>query len=193
MKAEESQHPDHERFLQFCQGEREVVRHIYARNFRTIEKLVTHNTGTAQEVEDVFQEGLLAMLTYCGRKDFTLNTPLGGLLYGICRRIWLKNLKKKRRSPITFQDLPEYLHSNHTVDVSEEELIDGERFRILKKNFNRLPPKGREVLNMFYTRNMSHEEIAEEAGYADAESAKVQKHKYLKRLRKWMREDPGSA
>jgi DNA-directed RNA polymerase specialized sigma subunit len=55
---------------------------------------------------------------------------------------------------------------------------------------NRLPEHEQKTLRLFYLEEKSLKEIAEIMGFSDEVSARVQKFKYVRHLRKLIREDP---
>ncbi len=173
-----------ELFTQFCSGTNKSVEQVYKSSFSTVEKLILKNSGTKKDAEDIFQEALIALLGYC-KKDFTLTIPLPGFVYSISRNLWLRNLKKNKPSGITFIDIEEYT----VIESPFNEKDDSRKFIKIFKHINRLPEKGRQIIKDFYIEGKSLDQIAEELGYANKESLKVQKSKHLSTLRKFLKSD----
>ncbi len=190
MEKKDTYHPDHEIFLRFCDRSREATQQIYQDHFDQIRRLVRRFGGKEEDAEDIFQSGLLALLKYCDRKNFVLSKPLGALLYGICSRMLWRRLEKRKRLNIQSQDFSQYVDLKKTLELQEEELRRAEQWQLIDKHLHRLPEKERQVLKLFYQEGKSLQEIADIVGFASANSAKVQKFKYLQHLIERTSSDP---
>lgn len=182
-------HEDHAVFLLLCQNSRRGVEKIYTTCYPSIEKMVLSNNGNSEDAADIFQEGLLGLLEYC-KKDFTLEIPLRNFLYSICKRLWLKKLEKKNKKAVTFVDNLEYSIKDHILSTEKERELIASRLVLLYKHLNKMEPTAQKVIRQFHLEKMSMKEIAEVMGFSSENSAKVQKSKYLKKLRTMVRNDP---
>ncbi len=181
---------DNQLFRMFCSRGKEAVNKIYHDFYILIKFMVVKNSGVAQDAEDVFQEGLLVLLSYCGKTTFSLNAPFKNFFYTVCKNIWLKKLRKNRRLEITFVDVWESVDLKGAVKAEEAAGLTIERLVLLWKYMNRLPEHEQKTLRLFYLEEKSLKEIAEIMGFSDEVSARVQKFKYVRHLRKLIREDP---
>lgn len=190
MENTDKFHPDNELFKLFCQQRREAVAKIYDSYFPVISRLIKKNRGRKEDVEDVFQEGVLVLLNYCRKENFWLKVPLKSFLYAVCKNIWLKKLKKKGRLDVTFYDLSEYVDLKNILAAEDEINHRAENEQLLWKYFNQLPPQEKKTLWLYYMEEKSHKEIAGIVGFSDEASARVQKFRYVRRLRQMVRQDP---
>lgn len=190
MKNSATPHPDNDRFLRFCHDQSRAVQNVYDACFRNIQKMIKKYHGKEEDAEDVFQQGLLVLLKYCEKDDFVLTTTLCGFIYGVCSKIWFKKLQKRQRLEITFKDFSEYIDLRQVISVQQEEEQQTERFLMLWKHLKRLPDRQKRLLQLFYLEGKSMQEIARIMNFANENSAKVQKFKYLQNLRNQMRNDP---
>ena len=190
MEKPTQEHSDKELFTQFCNNHNEAVQRVYDDCYSAVQKMVRKFSRIDQNVEDIFQAGLLGLLAYCRKKSFALTTPLCGLLFQICKNIWYQQLNKKGRLDITSQDFSGYVDLSKVLDIEAEAIRRAERWQLIWKNLHRLKPKEQLVLKLFYAEEKSHEEIADIVGFTDANSAKVQKCKYLQKLIELTHSDP---
>jgi len=190
MENPVNEHSDKPLFIRFCKGDDEAVRLIYDNCYQGVRRMVRKSSKNEEDVKDIFQAGLLGLLACCRRPSFTLTTPVCGLPYGICRNIWNGRLEKESRLNITPQDFSTYVDLSKALQIEEEALQKAERFQLIWKHLQRLPEKKRRVLLLHYEEDKSHEEIASIIPFNNANSAKVQKHKYLKDLIERVKGDP---
>ena len=182
-------HEDQALFLLLCNNSRQGVQYIYDTCYPLIEKRVLNNSGTKVDAEDIFQEGLMGLLDYRD-KEFILEIPLCHFMYSVCRRQWLRRLKKKPKKAVTFIDNLEYTLKDHILSTEEEKELKAARLVILYKHLNKMEPHEQQVIRQFHFEKMSMKEIAVVMDFSSENSAKVQKSKYLKKLRTMVRNDP---
>ncbi|WP_373517932.1 RNA polymerase sigma factor [Pricia sp.] len=132
---------------------------------------------------DVYQEAFLAL------RKRAINGKLGNIqsslktyLFGIGKHMIFDALKEKNRNV-------SYESNMHLVgeEIAEIELdamppLTQEQ-SLLRKYFKELGEKCRQVLTLFYYRGLNIEEIAQAAGYGNANVVKAQKSRCLKTLR----------
>jgi len=73
----------------------------------------------------------------------------------------------------------------HVRERNEDDfLVEENNLELISQCFNRLGDPCRSLLDLFYYKKKSMEEIAVELNYKNAETAKNQKYKCMERLRK---------
>jgi RNA polymerase sigma factor (sigma-70 family) len=141
--------------------------------------LVVNNGGSLQEAKDIYQETLIVFFEKVKRDDFELNCKIKTFLYSVSRRLWLKQLQRKSRFTSSLADTEEY------IEVPKEEVGEREvQYTAMQHALESLGEPCRSILKDFYIHNKSMEEITEKFGYTNADNAKNQKYKCLKRLKK---------
>lgn len=143
--------------------------------------LVCSNSGTEQEAKDIYQEGVIAFYERVQQPEFRLTCKIKTYLYAVCRRLWLKRLWEKKRyqgkieETEVFPDLEEEL-----VDLDDRE----RKFRQMGTSLDGLGEPCRSIIEDFYIKDHSMEEIRQKFGYTNTDNAKNQKYKCLQRLKK---------
>lgn len=93
--------------------------------------------------------------------------------------MWLKQLQRRSRFAEPLQESDEF------VDVQVEDAEQKEeQFKAMHLALESLGEPCRSILKDFYLKNQSMDEISDRFGYTNAENAKNQKYKCLKRLKK---------
>lgn len=168
-------------------GRREAFQQLYRQYYPMVRYLVSHNSGSAEEADDVFQDALLVLMGKLGAPGFQLTATLKTYLYSVCRNLWLKRLRGKGKTQL--------VDFEKAVDVPDEE-PDTEQEGLLQDLRACLASIGdacRAVLERFYFLKLSMEEIAAQLGYANADTVKTQKYKCILRLKKLMDERKGKS
>ncbi len=157
---------------------------LYKLYFPMVLHLVVNNHGTEDDAKDLFQETMIVLYDKSREAGFILEAKLKTYLYAVARRLWLKQLNRRNKTPLksaeftgdeTETDMPDDLH-----DHEEKE----ERFKIMSQALSKLGEPCKSLLEDFYLRQMSMQEIAEKFGYTTPDNAKTQKYKCLNRLKK---------
>lgn len=165
-----------------ARNDKKSVEMIYSQNYNLVQALVVNNNGTIDDAKDIFQEAMMVLYDKARSGSFELNCQIRTYLYSVARRLWLKKLNQSNRHTADFDD------TNETQiavdgDVVEHEQKDAE-FEMMHSAISTLGEPCKSLLEAFYFKNNSMQEIAENFGYTNAENAKTQKYKCLMRLKK---------
>lgn len=156
---------------------------IYQESLPEVVKYVKRNSGTLEDAKDVFQEGILVIFKRVSNNNLVLTTSFHVFLFSVCKRIWLKKLKKKGDKSVTFEDSGEYSYE----EDFEEGFIKTRKWRLFNQKFQLLTEECRKVLKMSFN-GRSGKEIAVALGYSE-EYAKRKKYKCKTRLTKLIKKD----
>ncbi|MBK7964649.1 MAG: sigma-70 family RNA polymerase sigma factor [Bacteroidetes bacterium] len=160
-------------------GDENILQIIYRQYYQTIVQLVMNNSGSLQEAKDIYQETLIIFYEKVKDENFELNCKLKTYLYSISRNLWLKQLQHKKRFTNNISDSEEYLEIPWE-DAGKKE----DQYQAMHTALESLGEPCRSILKDFYLHSQSMEEITEKFGYTNADNAKNQKYKCLKRLKK---------
>ncbi len=161
-------------------GSQMVFNELYENEFPKVVRLITKNSGSVDLAKDIFQDGLIILIEKVNRRELDLTCPVETYLYSICRLLWLEQLRKRKKS-ISLDDSDGYYESDHTIIVHDTESPD--IYEAVNNEIEKLGKPCRQLLEGYYYRNLSWDEIASELGYKNAASARNQKYKYLEKIR----------
>lgn len=159
----------------------EVLEHLYAVYYPMALHLVTTNSGGEEDAKDIFQEAVIVLYEKVRTGGFELQCRLKTFLYSICRHLWLKRLHQKGRQAILVRELED------SVDVGmdlEDQGSRDQQFNHMKLAMGQLGEPCRTILEDYYMRNLTMQDIVEKFGYTNSDNAKNQKYKCLLRLKK---------
>lgn len=161
-----------------------ILQYIYSDYFPPIEKYILNNSGNSQDASDIFHDSILILYQKLKENSLDINCSLKNYIFGICKVLWLKELKVTGIKTIYPVDL-ENTFSSEEIEGIE----DRERRALFQYHFNRLEEDCRKVLQMFYD-GAKLEEIAEIMGYKSENYAKQKKFKCKERLVAMIKNDP---
>lgn len=95
---------------------------MYEQYLPGIISMVQKNSGSADEARDIFQEGLLVLFKKASQPEFKLTTSLFNYLYGVCRFLWLRQLKKSHRKEVTIEPDNGFIVEGADIETSIIEL-----------------------------------------------------------------------
>src|SRR5665647_200380 len=75
-----------------------VLNWLYDNYLPTVRSYVFNNSGTAEDVSDVFQDSIIILYTDITEDNLNLTTDLKGYFFGIARNVWNAKLRKQRRT-----------------------------------------------------------------------------------------------
>lgn len=124
---------------------------LYDNYLQTVRNYVMKNSGTGEDVSDVFQESIIILYSNITSGDFELTSDLKGYFFGIARNVWSGMLRKKRKTTALDSNLPD--------EPAHEETDDPMFERIVSRAFQKLKPDSQLILTL-YAEGLSYEEIA---------------------------------
>lgn len=113
-----------------------------------IQKLVTENSGSITDAQDVFQSALEGIFIKASQPEFRLTAAFSTYLYGYCHNLWRNELRKKSRKNVTIEEDDTFID-----DFSwETEYVDLERWRLFDNHFSLLGEECRQILLGFFAK-----------------------------------------
>ena len=166
----------------------DTIRFLYREYFPLAKSIVEKNSGSYEDAEDVFQDGIIVLYQKILSGPVTLNCSLKTFFFSICRNIWMQRLDRKWR--LLYQDdlVSESVEDYDAIpmEINEEKL---EKTRLYQLHFLSLPADCQKILSMFLS-GTSLKEISECMGFKDALYAKTRKYLCKNMLRKKILKDP---
>ncbi len=157
-----------------------ALKNLYESNYHTIERYVLKNNGCIDQAKDIYQEAFIAVWRNIQLDKFypESESALDAYLCQIARNKWIDHLRSKSyQKNISIYDL------EHKIsDESIEEEKDNRFIEDVKKHFEKLGGKCKEVLTRFYYNKESMKKIASRFGWTDA-TARNNKYRCLQSLR----------
>lgn len=159
-------------------GDPQVLQFIYTENFPSIRHYVLLNNGNEDDAKDIFQDSMVIIFKKLRESDLSLSSSLGTYLYSVCRFVWLKELKNRKKHSI-IEDKSEYIITNEKGVI---ELIErNERLLLYREKFEELSDDCKRVLKMFLN-NIPIREITQTMGYSSDQHTKNRRFRCMKSL-----------
>jgi len=157
-----------------------VLKQVYKTHYPMVLNLVLANHGSEQEAKDVYQEAIIHFYERLQQVEFVLTCKIKTYLYAVSRRLWLKKLAEQKK-------LVRMEEEDRFANI-DEEMTDLEckekSFQEMDRALTNLGEPCRTIVEDFYLRNLTMDEITEKFGYTNADNAKNQKYKCLQRLKR---------
>lgn len=156
-----------------------VFKYIQVKFQDSIRLMVMEMGGSQEDAQDVFNEGLIALIRLVDRDDFNLTCNLGTLMYALCNKQWKQQLEKR----IAARNYHvRKLDTTPVRDFTED--YDYELYRtIFWETFEELDDVCKEILKG-YLKEISPRDIAENLGfsYGYVRKRKSLCHSYLMKM-----------
>lgn len=156
---------------------------LYDNYYNTVRNHVIKNSGTSDDVSDVFQDTIIVLYKQIADNSLDLTSDLKGYFFGIARNIWSVQLRKKRKTielELDF-DIPE--------EAAVEDPTDAMFERIVSRAFQKLKPDCQTVLTL-YSDGRSYEEIAVAMNLKNEGYARRKKYLCKETLMELVKKDP---
>lgn len=164
-----------------------VINSIYKQSYAQIKYLVTSNSGSRMDAEDLFQDAMVVIYQKISTEDLKLTSSFKTYLYAICRNLWLQKLNKHQFT-FEFKDISN-LDEFHNCLENEENIEADEKDHLFQKHFLRLNANDQKVLNLYMAKT-SLKEMARIMGYKSDNYAKFRKYICKEKLKNAILNDP---
>lgn len=158
-----------------------ILNWLYDTYLQTVKKYVLSNSGSEEDVSDVFQDTIIVLYNQITSDNLHLTTDLKGYFFGIARNVWSAQLRKKHKT-IELEIDPPY-------EEESEEQYDPVLERVISRAFQKLKPDQQIVLNLF-SDGLSYEEIAVKMNLKNEVYARRKKYLVKEALLELVKEDP---
>lgn len=158
-----------------------ALKQLYRENYVMILKLVVNNSGTEEEAKDVYQEAIIHFYERLSQAEFELTCKIKTYLYAVCRKLWLQRLAQRNRF-VRIEEGEQVADVEQSVNEMETKEKD---FSLMGQSLDKLGEPCRSILEDYYLRSLTMDEITEKFGYTNSDNAKNQKYKCLQRLKKF--------
>ncbi|MBK9288979.1 MAG: sigma-70 family RNA polymerase sigma factor [Flavobacteriales bacterium] len=152
-----------------------------------VSRMVRSHGGSRAEARDLFQDALVILHEKALGTEFTPSGTIAGYLYGVCRNLWLAELRSKGRE-LHVQKMLGIEPLTEDVDLTAEQEVQR-----AEQAFEALSEKCRELLTRFYLNRESLSTLAQALGLAGEGAAKTRKYKCLEQARQHYRQFTAST
>ncbi|WP_126974307.1 RNA polymerase sigma factor [Gynurincola endophyticus] len=165
-----------------------LLKRLYVHNFQQVNYYIVKNSGTEDDVKDIYQEAFLAVWRNVQLARFSPvdEKEFSAYLFRVAKNKWIDELRKKKtRQVVLVNDSIDEIPFHQETDETDL-YID-----TVKSKYKHLGERCRELLKRFYFNKQSLKEIAAAFGWTEA-SAKNNKYRCLKQLRELVMNEESS-
>jgi RNA polymerase sigma factor (sigma-70 family) len=183
MKEEQGDR-QHEVLLEAMRvGNQQAITRLYTDNYPSVQHYIIRNQGDEEDAEEIYQQAFVILYEKVQDPAFRLNASVGTFLYAVARNLWLASMKERRR--FQFRSEEDLEGTNEQEDVLLQDVLNREKeYSMMEQSLEMLGEPCHSLLKLFYHEALSMEQIAVQMGYTNADNAKTQKYKCLRRLRR---------
>jgi RNA polymerase sigma factor (sigma-70 family) len=171
---------DESLIVELRKNNQRALKQLYKANYPMILTLVMNNSGTEQEAKDIYQEAIIHFYEKLQQAEFVLTCKIKTYLYAVCRKLWLQKLAQRNK----FVRIEEVETVAEVEDVANEIEAKETTFKAVEGALNKLGEPCKTILEDYYLRSLTMDQITEKFGYTNTDNTKNQKYKCLQRLKK---------
>ena len=168
-------------------GDNRAFKQVYQKGYTLVQALITRNSGSSEDAQDVFQEVLFIVVKRLRKPGFSLSCALNTYLYAVARNIWKTRMRGKKYS-VEFKDTLHDFEDPTESETNVKKLFE-ERHNTVKQLLEQLSEKCRQIIMDFYYEKKSMRDIGEAMALAE-DGVRVQKHRCMSYLKTKMEAHP---
>lgn len=172
-------HQSEEIISRIKQGDEKIIPNIY-REYKSefLSFAASYSLGE-EDALDIYQDAMIAFYENAMKgKIETLKSSIKTYIFAIAKYMIYAKLKK-RQPTLAFEELPNELIDWETYEDYQQD----KQLLIVRKHFNKLGGKCKEILQMIFYEEKSTEEIMGLMGYESKDVVKSQKSRCVKKLK----------
>jgi len=154
-----------------------ALKALYKTLLPKITAYIKSNNGSGDEAFDVFQDAVVVFFKQVITNKFDTQYNISAFIYSVSRNLWINRVKKLNKH-VDVENSLNHMHSDNFVD----EIYSEEKRTIVKKIFEKLDPKCKELLTLSVYKSLSMEDIKNRLGFASENAAKTSNYRCKKKL-----------
>jgi RNA polymerase sigma factor (sigma-70 family) len=166
-----------------------VLSYIYKEYYFRVNTFIRKNSGSEEDVRDVFQEAIIVIYRKLKENDLLFeNRSFEVFLFSVCRFLWLKSLQKRKTEK---EKITESIPFNSEIYDEDLSLIveKNERFLLYQKHFKNISSDCQKILQMFFEK-VPLKQITGLMGFKSEKYTKTRKYKCKELLIERIKQDP---
>ena len=169
----------------------DIINYIYSKYFKSIEKHVNINSGDSSDAWHLFHDALLVVYEKAKNDDLKISGTFYSYFFGICKYRWHKILRERKKGTTELYNDEINLNSENDLNYNKAEndcFLEATRFRIYKKNLNKLSPECKKMIKLV-AKGKKMPEIRQSFNYKSDAFTYKKKSKCIKQLTKFINKD----
>ncbi len=148
-------------------GESKAIRKLYEQSFHSCAKMVLNNSGSMEDAQDVFQEGIMVFIKKLNTEDFVLSAAPSTFIFAVVRNLWLKQLRKRgKKATLLILDDDDQHFQIADEDLSLEHQEKEAKHLAIETAMKTLSPECQEIILYYYFHKLPLTQIAERLDYS---------------------------
>jgi len=161
----------------------DILSWLYDNYFQAVKNHIVKNSGTQEDVPDIFQDTIIILYKQITGDTLNLTTDLKGYFFGIARNLWNAQLRRNNKTT-TIE--PEFdIADEAAVEEQDDPMFE----RIMSRAFQKLKPDCRIILTL-YADGHSFQEIATQMHFKNEDYARRKKYLCKESLLELVKADP---
>lgn len=165
--------------------EKQILQFLYTDVFHAIRWYIIQNHGSTDDANDLFQDALLVVYRKIMNQDMQLQCYMSTYIFAIIKRLWLKELRRRRK--LSYGELKN-LEIAETEEWSDDDM-EKLKLKLLREHLNELDGEARKILTLHF-KNYSVPVITKVMGYENERLTMERKYRSKLRLSRKIKNDP---
>jgi len=110
-----------------------------------VRKMILSSGGNVQEAQDIFQDAILIVYRKIKTGDLELNCKFSTYFYAITKKLWIQELKLKKRGLINTESVPDIAAEPDNTEEYRASII-----KVVMKHFTQLSCDCQKILRMHF-------------------------------------------
>ena len=170
------------------QGEPAAMDDLFRDCMPSIERMILANGGNTDDADDIFITGIELLYRKASAPGFVLTSTLKTFLYGICKNLWLHELRRKKRQLLVTNAAHRAL--SQESPSPDLDLLAEERRALILRVYKNIGYPCNEILRLAFDVGLDNAEIAQQLQFPNDGAFRTAKNRCKKDFIKTICQDP---
>ena len=167
------------------QGNNEVLSEVFQKHGAYCINLLLKKTSCSKEdAEDILVEAVLSFREKILTGKIEYLTNIRNYLYGTCKNMWLHRYRHLKTKTEKEPEILQYFYDecSELLDIENASEPNSELLKLTRVGLEQLKDKCKRIIELFYIREYSMTQIAEEMSFSSPDVAKTTKSRCFAKL-----------
>ncbi|MEO1516776.1 MAG: sigma-70 family RNA polymerase sigma factor [Bacteroidota bacterium] len=163
-----------------------ALKYLYAKCYPVIEAFISRNSGSTEDVADVFQDAIVIFYRKVKVEQLELHCAIQTYLFSVCKKLWLHRLRGRKKELIVDKDISFIAIEDDSLDI----ITRNENKELIASVLHQLGEGCQQILTYYYFERLRMKDIATRMGLQNEQVARNKKAGCMKKLRSLIEQSP---
>ena len=163
-----------------------ALSHLYTHTLKKVKRYILNNSGTIDDVNDIFQDAVIIFFKSVLENKFEANNSVDAFIFTISKNLWINTARRKQK--LTHVDIDDHQLSSDSHNQLDT-IISKEKRTAINIAYSKLDEACRKLLGLVAYDKLSMKELKEKMELTSENAAKTMHYRCKQAFHKIIKEN----